>query len=251
MGKTSIYTACIATVDNATANYQEQILECIASSNANSINSFFLIYASSLVFFMQAGFAMLCAGSVQKKNVQNTMLKNLLDACGAALSFYAVGFAFAYGGSYDEEKDGKTTFIGTSNFFLMGVDDIMFWMFQFAFAATSATIVAGTLAERCQMSAYLCYSLVLTGFVYPVVVHAIWSPQGFLSAHRNDPLLDCGFVDFAGSTVVHLTGGFTALIATFLLGPRRGRFFDARGRLLDTPNPMPGHSSALQVSNYY
>jgi Amt family ammonium transporter len=160
--KTGVYEACKALGLDAnltTSNRQEQILECIASSNANSIDSFFLIYASSLVFFMQAGFAMLCAGSVQKKNVMNTMLKNLLDACGAALSFYAVGFAFAYGGSYDEENEGKTTFIGTSNFFLMGVEDLMFWMFQFAFAATSATIVAGTLAERCQMPAYLCYSL--------------------------------------------------------------------------------------------
>lgn len=224
--KTSVYEACKITLGigaNDTASHQQEMLECIASSNASSIDSFFLIYASSLVFFMQAGFAMLCAGSVQKKNVQNTMLKNLLDACGAALSFYAVGFAFAYGGSDDMENEGKTTFIGTSNFFLMGVEDLMFWMFQFAFAATSATIVAGTLAERCQMPAYLCYSLVLTGFVYPVVVHAIWSPQGFLTAHRSDALWNCGFVDFAGSTVVHFTGGFTALIATYLLGPRRGR----------------------------
>ena len=121
------------------------------------------------------------------------------------------------------------------------------YLSQFAFAATSATIVAGTLAERCQMTAYLCYSLVLTGFVYPVVVHSVWSPQGFLSPNRDDPLWDSGFIDFAGSTVVHFTGGLTALIATYLLGPRRGRFYDFRGRLLDTPNPMPGHSAALQV----
>ena len=88
--RTGIYEACKASLginaNNTAAHYQEQVLECISSSNANSIDSFFLIYASSLVFFMQAGFAMLCAGSVQKKNVQNTMLKNLLDACGAALS---------------------------------------------------------------------------------------------------------------------------------------------------------------------
>ena len=121
------------------------------------------------------------------------------------------------------------------------------YLSQFAFAATSATIVAGTLAERCQMTAYLCYSLVLTGFVYPVVVHSVWSPQGFLSPNRDDALWGCGFIDFAGSAVVHFTGGLTALIATYLLGPRRGRFYDFRGRLLDTPNPMPGHSAALQV----
>lgn len=187
---------------------------------------------------------MLCAGSVRKKNVTNTMLKNLLDACGAALGFYSVGYAFAYGGSEDA---GKKTFIGMSNFFLQDVDNYMFWLFQFAFAATSATIVAGTLAERCQMTAYLCYSIALTGFVYPVVAHSIWSQQGFLSATAQDPLWGTGFIDFAGSTVVHLTGGFTALIATYLLGPRRGRFYDAKGKQLEVPNPMPGHSAALQM----
>jgi len=188
---------------------------------------------------------MLCAGCVQLKNVQNSMLKNLLDACGAALGFWSVGYAFAYGGS--DFNDPNKTFIGTENFFLMGVDDLMFWLFQFAFAASSATIVAGTLAERCQMSAYLCYSLTLTGFVYPVVVHSVWSPQGFLSARSVNPLWGVGTIDFAGSCVVHLTGGSTALIATYLLGPRRGRFHDHRGNVLETPKEFPGHSVALQV----
>ena len=114
------------------------------------------------------------------------MLKNLLDACGAALGFYSVGYAFAYGGM--DYADPKKTFIGTENFFLIGVDDLMFWLFQFAFAASAATIVAGTLAERCQMAAYLCYSLTLTGFVYPVVAHSVWSPQGFLNANAVNPV---------------------------------------------------------------
>ena len=191
---------------------------------------------------------MLCAGSVRLKNVQNTMLKNLLDACGAALGFYSFGFAFAYG----EVEEGLKTFIGSSNFFLIGVDPAglegyIFWMFQFAFAATSCTIVAGTLAERCQMAAYLCYSVVLTGFVYPVIVHAIWSKNGFLSAFAKDPLWGSGMVDFAGSGVVHATGGITALFATYILGPRKGRFFDSRGNRLAKPKPFPGHSVALQV----
>lgn len=116
-----------------------------------------------------------------------------------------------------------------------------------AFAATSATIVAGTLAERCQMAAYLCYSVVLTGFVYPVVAHAIWSKQGFLSASNANPLLGIGMVDFAGSGVVHITGGATAVFATMILGPRKGRFYDARGNPLPKPKPFPGHSVALQV----
>jgi Amt family ammonium transporter len=172
------------------------------------------------------------------------MLKNLLDACGAALGFFSVGFAFAFGGQNDTTA---TTFIGTTNFFLSGVDDLAFWLFEFAFAATATTIVAGTLAERCQMAAYLCYSVLLTGFVYPVVAHSIWSRNGFLSSGNVDPFLGVGMVDFAGSAVVHITGGTVAIFATLILGPRKGRFYDARGNPLPKPKPFPGHSLALQV----
>ena len=133
----------------------------------------------------------------------------------------------------------------------MGVEDYAFWMFQYAFSAASATIVAGTLAERCQMAAYLCYSLVLAGFVYPVIVHAFWSDHGFLSSFKEDPLFGIGVVDFAGGGVVHTTGGTTALFATMVLGPRRGRFHDEQGRKLDTPKEMPGHSVALQVGSFF
>ncbi len=134
-------------------------------SNLNEgLNVFFLLFAGALVFTMQAGFAMLCAGSVRQKNVKNIMLKNLLDACGGAIGFYTVGYAFAYG----TNDSGGKTFIGTSNFFIRnfttGPEYIGFF-FQFAFAATAATIVAGTVAERCKMAAYLCYSVFLTGFV--------------------------------------------------------------------------------------
>jgi len=191
---------------------------------------------------MQAGFAMLCAGSVRRKNVQNTMLKNLLDACGASFAFFAVGYAFAFG-----DGSNPNAFIGTTNFFLNGVEDLAFWMFQYAFSAASATIVAGTLAERCQMTAYLCYSLVLAGFVYPVIAHSIWSTYGFLSTEYKNPIFGIGVVDYAGGCVVHTTGGTTALFATMILGPRRGRFHDEQGRKLDKPKEFPGHSMALQM----
>lgn len=156
-----------------------------------------------------------------------------------------MGFAFAFGGS--DYSDPSKTFIGTENFFLIGVEDLTFWLFQFAFSATSATIVAGTLAERCQMAAYLCYSIVVTGILYPVVCHAVWSPQGILNAHNLDPIFGVGVIDFAGSSVVHLTGGSIALVATYALGPRRGRFYDHRGRPLENPVVFPGHSAALQM----
>ena len=170
-----------------------------------------VVVCAALAFFMQAGFAMVCAGAVRKKNLQNTMLKNLLDACGAVMAFYSVGYAFAFGDGSDPNG-----FIGTTNFFLQGVDDVAFWLYQFAFSAASATIVAGTLAERCQMSAYFYYSIMLSGLVYPITVHAIWGRYGFLSGAIEKPLFGVGVLDIAGGCVVHITGGSTALIATWV-----------------------------------
>jgi len=209
--------------------------EALASSS-NDLDQFFLMVCAVLVFLMQAGFAMLCAGSVRQKNVKNIMLKNLLDACGGAIGFYTLGFGFAYG-------EGGT-FIGGSGgsgIFLKDVEDIDSYagfFFQFAFAATAATIVAGTVAERCKMEAYLCYSLFLTAFVYPVVVRTVWSGSG---------LFGTNVIDFAGSGIVHMTGGATALVAAIVLGPRKGRFTDEDGNVLPEPVDFPPSSVSLQV----
>jgi ammonium transporter, Amt family len=100
------------------------------------------------------------------------------------------------------------------------------------------------------MIAYLGYSIVLSGWVYPIIVHAIWSSRGFLSATAVDPLWGVGMVDFAGSGVVHLTGGTTALFAAMILGPRRGRFHDESGRRLEVPREFPGSSFSLQVCRF-
>jgi Amt family ammonium transporter len=132
------------------------------------------------------------------------------DTCGAAVSFFAVGYAFAFGGS-DPESPEKT-FIGTTNFFLMDVDNLSKWLFQYTFAAASATIVAGALAERCQMAAYLCYSVLVSGWIYPIIAHAVWNSQGFLSAVSIDPLWGVGMIDFSGSGVVHVTGKYRQII---------------------------------------
>lgn len=193
-GGDSPFRTCLASIGGEPTT--NELIDCISDAFdsplatvdniTNSVNTFFLIFAAILVFFMQTGFAMICAGCVRINNVQNTLLKNLLDACGASLGFYTVGYAFAFGGTFP--NPGTTTFIGTSNFFLMDVENKGFWFFQFAFAATSATIVAGTLAERCQMTAYVAYSVALSAFVYPVVVHSIWSNCGFLSAFNSNPL---------------------------------------------------------------
>jgi len=208
------------------------------------LDTFFLLFAGALVFMMQAGFAMLCAGSVRQKNVKNIMLKNLLDACGGAIGFYTLGYGFSYGSSNNK-------FIGANDFAIRDMtsgSEYIGFFFQFAFAATAATIVAGTVAERCKMSAYLCYSFFLTAFVYPVVVHSIWSSDGFLTAFGDGPLFrGTGMIDFAGSGVVHMTGGATALVAAIILGPRRGRFYDEDGNVLETPVDFPAHSVSLQV----
>lgn len=190
---------------------------------------------------MQCGFAMLCAGSVRQKNVKNIMLKNILDACGGAIGFFILGYGLSNG------TGGK--FVGADGFALASFEsgnDYIAFFFQFAFAATAATIVAGTIAERCKMQAYIAYSLFLTAFVYPVVVHAIWNENGFLSANNTNPLFSTGMIDFAGSGVVHMTGGGTALVAAVILGPRIGRFYDEEGNDIKDAE-FPPHSVALQV----
>lgn len=214
----------------------------------DNVDVFYSLWAGAMVFGMQCGFAMLCAGSLRQKNVKNILLQNILDSCGGAIGFFVCGYSFAFG------EDNKNKFIGSSSslFALNGITqgtDYIDFFFQFAFAASAATIVAGTIAERCKMAAYFCYAIVLCAFVYPVVVHAIWSNDGFLSAAANveDRFRGVGMIDFAGSGVVHMTGGMCALIGAVILGPRIGRFYDDKGNILDEPKTFAAHSVTLQV----
>lgn len=203
-----------------------------------------LLFGAYLVFFMQCGFALLEAGSVRAKNTKNILLKNVLDACLGAIIWWFMGFPIALGDSTGKFAGGKDFFMkdltanvnGSSNYFA-------FWMFQWAFAATAATIVSGAVAERCKFVAYLVYTTCLTAFIYPVVVHWAWSSEGWLSAWTGDdaPYLKAnGLIDFAGSGVVHMTGGAAALVGAVFLGPRTGRFTPT-GAVVD----MPGHSTVL------
>ena len=189
---------------------------------------------------------MLCAGSIRAKNVKNVILWNLLDSCGGGLAFWAVGWAFAYGG--DDPSKGFT-FIGNTDFFVTSETGIPLelWFFQFAFACALSSIVAGTIAERTQMKAYLMYSVFLVGFVYPVCAHAFWSVNGIFSKTATEPLFGSGAIDLAGSGAVHMTGGVAALVGTLILGPRMGRFYDEDGNPLETPATFQAHSVALQI----
>jgi len=193
----------------------------------SNLDNFFLIIMGIVVFLMQCGFAFLEAGSVRSKNTVNILIKNMLDLLIGGISYWAFGWAIAYG----ETGNG---FIGTSQFFSYQMEHpkYPFWFFQFVFAATAATIVSGSIAERCCFSAYFVYSIIITGWVYPPVSHWAWDTNGWLNKLE--------YADFAGSGVVHVLGGTCALVGCWFIGPRLGRF-DAEGR----PPHMPGHSVPL------
>jgi Amt family ammonium transporter len=178
---------------------------------------------------MQAGFAMLEAGIVHPKNATNILFKNMIDASLAALGFWLLGYGFAYG-TTEGGFIGKDTFaIGESEQINNTDHGWQGWFFQWAFAGAAATIVAGSVCERTKIEAYFIYSIVLTIFIYPVVVHWGWG-SGFLSAWGavDGPLFDKkddnGMIDFAGSGVVHMVGGVSGLMGAIVVGPRKGRF---------------------------
>ncbi|GAB2302911.1 Thioredoxin amt13 [Dionaea muscipula] len=208
-----------------------------------SINTVYLLFSAYLVFIMQLGFAMLCAGSVRAKNATNIMLSNVVDAVVGSISYYLFGFAFAFGST---AGSGSNPFIGTSFFALKDVPngdyDYSFFLYQWAFAIAVAGITSGSIAERTQFSSYLVFSFFLTGFVYPIVAHWVWSSSGWLSPSSGSLLFGSGAIDFAGSGVVHLVGGIAGLWGAIVEGPRVGRF-DAFGR----PVVMRGHNATLVV----
>lgn len=203
------------------------------------VDGSFLLFSAYLVFFMQAGFAMLTAGSVRSKNCMNAFVKNIVDACAASLAFYCFGYGFAFGKS----GDSGNWFIGSGMYALEEVTSWHIFLFQWAFAAAAATIVSGAVAERCTFHAYILYSVFLTGFVYPVVVHWVWSSDGWLSGFNEDPLWNTGMLDFAGSGVVHMIGGFAGMWGSYIIGPRQDRF-DENGK---PRGGFAGHSVPLVV----
>ena len=193
------------------------------------------LVAAALVFFMQAGFAMVETGFTRAKNAVNIMMKNLMDFSMGSLAFWAIGFGLMFGVS-------STGWFGTSGFFLsdfkIGGDPwvLAFWMFQAVFCATAATVVSGAMAERTKFSGYLIYSAVLSAIIYPVFGSWAWGSlfngKGWLEG--------LGFIDFAGSTVVHSVGGWAALAGTIVLGPRMGKYMK-NGQV----KPILGHNMPL------
>ncbi|MCE1254022.1 MAG: ammonium transporter [Anaerolineae bacterium] len=209
----------------------------VAEELTRGLNTLWVLITGFLVFWMQAGFALVEAGLTRSKNTTNILYKNLIDFVFASLAFWAFGYAFMYGST-------AAGWIGTTNFFVSaGLDDVAglpvmaFWFFQLVFAGTAATIVSGSMAERTKFSSYLIYSFFISAIIYPVSGHWIWG-GGWLATLP----FGAGFKDFAGSTVVHSVGGWLALIGALALGPRLGRF-TKDGK----PVAIPGHSITLAV----
>ena len=201
------------------------------------VNNLWVFIAGILVMFMQAGFALVEAGLTRSKNVANIMAKNLSDGLIGVLAFWAIGYAIAYGG------DGSL--FGTQGMFLNGID--MFggetltgatdFFFQSVFAATAVTIASGAMAERTKFSTYLVFSAIMTGLIYPLVVHWTWG-GGFIA---NMSIGDAVYSDFAGSTIVHSVGGWSALMGAIFLGPRIGKYVKGK------PVAIPGHSVPFAI----
>lgn len=211
-----------------------------ASAKQDDMDALWTLLAAVLVFFMQAGFALVEAGFTRAKNACNIIMKNVMDFSLGSLIFWTVGFGLMFGVS-----EG---YFGTSAFFFDGQEQAKelgktesfswaFLIFQTVFCATAATIVSGAMAERTKFSGYLIYSVLITAIVYPIFGSwawgGLWAGKGWLEK------LSVGFHDFAGSTVVHSVGGWCALAGAIVLGPRLGKYRDGKTM------PIPGHNIPL------
>ncbi|MFN0263206.1 ammonium transporter [Tepidamorphus sp. 3E244] len=238
----AVAAAFSATAEPAAADTANQSLGDLIQANSSALSHttanldmVWVLVAASLVLLMQVGFMLLEAGMVRSKNTINVAQKNMLDFTFSVMLFASVGFMFAFGAS-----NGFWVGLDSSLLFLSSLDSwgLAFFTFQVMFCGTAATIVSGAVAERMPLTAYLLGSIVIAGFVYPVFVHWAWGTA--LVANEGAFLANMGFVDFAGSTVVHGTGAWVALAACLLIGARKGRF-DENGR----PIRIHGHSPVL------
>ncbi|MGB4742403.1 MAG: ammonium transporter [Flavobacteriaceae bacterium] len=180
-----------------------------------------MLLSGILVFFMQAGFTLVESGMTRSKNAVNIAMKNLLDIAVGSLTYWFVGYSLMYG----DTSNGWFFWSGI----MQGEGADLF--FQTMFAATAATIVSGAIAGRTKYSTYVIFSIVMTAIIYPIAGGWQWQGSGWLT--------ELGFIDFAGSSIVHAVGGFAALVAAYLVGPRIGKFVD--GKVM----PIPGHNQIL------
>ena len=203
-----------------------------------TLNAIWILVASILVIFMNAGFGMLEAGFCRQKNAVNILSKNLLVFALATLAFWAIGFSIMFSGTENGFIGGQGFFLSSKDPGTYGLDPFpaglptsVFFLFQAAFAGTAATIVSGAVAERIKFVGFIIFSLLLTSVSYPITGHWVWSNSGWLGG--------LGFHDFAGSTVVHSVGGWAALVGASILGAREGKYTGDRIRAI------PGHNMSI------
>ena len=178
-------------------------------------NALFMAVSTGMILLMQAGFALVENGSVRDKNSKNILIKNMFDVCIGALLYWLLGYGFAFGTSRGGFIGADTTTFASAKFdYDCTQDHYAFWIFQFSFAATAATIVSGSLAERTKLPTYVVFSGLMTGFIYPVVVSWTWNSGGWLAK--------LGFADFAGTGIVHMVGGVAGFTGALILRPRLG-----------------------------
>src|SRR5579863_3140577 len=214
----------------------------------NPVNTVWTLLAAFLVFGMQIGFTMLEAGFCRSRETVNVLMECIVDTCLCGILFYAWGFAFMF--SHGNGLIGLNWFFlqgAPATYETTGVAFLAFWLFQFAFADTCSTITSGAMIGRTAWVGDLVYSVGVSGFIYPIIGHWAWGPDGFLanmgSANNFLPWVGTGFHDFAGSTVVHTIGGFIALAGAIVLGPRLGRRFKRDGG-----GPMLPHDLTIAAS---
>lgn len=228
----------------------------VGDSLSLAMDQAWLILCGALVFFMQVGFAMLQAGSVRVKNVQNALLKSLVDVTVGLLGWYIFGWSFAFSSVVDGKK--VSGWVGTDEFaghdFQSARDDgqqdptekMARFFYQWALCVTAATIASGGMLERVNFYGYCLCTFMMTAFIYPVVAGSTWG-RGFL---HNGWMNDSGFIDFAGSGIVHMTGGVAGLVGAVMVGSRPGRFqkgMKLKERVLESPPGFEYHSLPLVV----
>ncbi len=217
----------------------EELRDALAAVQKNA-DIVWTLLCAALVFFMQAGFAMVETGFTRAKNAGNIMMKNLMDFCMGGVAYWAIGFGLMFGVS-NGFTGGSLFFFSPDGAVIDGQWGYTFWVFQVVFAATAATIVSGAMAERTKFVSYLVYSFFISLVIYPVFGHWAWGNL-FIGGNVDSGawLANMGFIDFAGSSVVHSVGGWAALAGALVIGPRIGKY-DKDGKA----NAIPGHSLTL------
>ncbi|MBP7284012.1 MAG: ammonium transporter [Leptospiraceae bacterium] len=225
-----------------------QVVKQESDKLRSEMNLLWVCIAAFLVFFMQAGFALVEAGFTRAKNTVNILMKNLSDFTIGSICYWLFGFSLMFGPLLIQEFGiGKISFLETSLLLEDGKPapaKFGFFLFQLVFAATATTIVSGAMAERTKFTAYLLFSFLMTGFIYPIFGSFVWS--NLFDANNTGFLAKMGFIDFAGSTVVHSIGGWAGLAGTMVLKPRLGRY-QPGGIII----PILGHNMTIAAMGVF